>query len=308
MTPNALGTFDLNLVKVFLAIWETRSISTAGERLGLTQPAVSHALKRLRERFSDPLFLRVGHRMEPTPAARRLHEPFGQALAIVGQTLLAHGDFRPETSDRTFTVAMSDVSEFFCLPRILAAFARLAPGLRVRSVQLDAETVAASLRSGRVDVALGHLPDLAAAEFEQTFLLRDRFVCLVAADHERAGRPLDPESFSRLDFVEVAVHATGYKTIDARLREIGATRNTVVALEHFTIVPEIVRRSRLAAIFPHSASQKVNERGDFALLELPFDLPTIDVNLHVHVNFREDPGLAWLRTVLPGVFAEPAAG
>lgn len=306
MTPKAVGTFDLNLIKVFLAIWELRSISAAGERLGLTQPAVSHALRRLREHFADPLFLRVGHRMEPTPAARRLQEPFAQALGIVGRTLLALAEFRPETSDRTFTIAMSDVSEFYCLPQILARLADVAPGLRIRSVQLDAQTVAASLRSGQIDMALGHLPDLPADEFVQTFLLRDRFVCLVAAGHEMAGRPLDAAAFSRLEFVEVAVHATGYKTIDARLTEIGATRNTAVSIEHFTIVPEIVRHSKLAAIFPYSASRKVDARGEFALLELPFDLPVVDVKLHVHANFRDDPGLRWLQALLPEIFAEAA--
>ncbi|MBV5265705.1 LysR family transcriptional regulator [Pinisolibacter aquiterrae] len=304
MTPRDPGAFDLNLIKVFLAIWETRGISGAGERLGLTQPAVSHALRRLREQFADPLFLRVGHTMEPTPAARRLHEPFAQAYGLLGRTMAAHAEFRPETSTRTFTIAMSDVSEFYCLPQILARLAEVAPNLRIRSVQLDAESIAAALRSGRIDMALGHLPDLPADEIVSTFLLRDRFVCLLAAGHEQAGRALDVEAFSRLDFVEVAVHATGYKTIDERLTALGAARTTVVSIEHYTIVPEIVRHSKLAAIFPRSVSRRLAARGDFALLDLPFDLPAIDVDLHVHVNFTDDPGLRWFRTILPELFAE----
>ncbi|WP_162130114.1 LysR family transcriptional regulator [Phyllobacterium sp. YR531] len=300
-------------MKVFLAIWEVRSISVAGERLGLTQPAVSHSLRRLRERFDDPLFLRSGHRMLPTDVAERLYEPFNRAIQIISHTVLDSNEFRPAESDRTFTIAMSDISEFYCLPLMLSYLEKAAPAVRIKSIQLEAHTVGAALRSGQVDLALGYLPDLVKPDYISTFVLEDWFICLVRASHPMAGKLLTQEAFSQLTFVEVAVHATGYKMVDALLTQLGVRRSTAVRLEHFTNVPEIVRYSQFAAIFPHSASQKINATGAFALLNIPFDLPSIDVQLHIHSNFRNDAGLRWMQQAITWIFStmekkEKAAG
>lgn len=301
MSARGLGAFDLNLVKVFLAIWETRSLTLAGERLGLTQPAVSHALRRLRDQFSDPLFLRVGNLMEPTEAATRLHGPFDEAARLLGQTVLAHDAFDPATATRAFRIAMSDISEMVCLPPILAHLERVAPGVRVISVQMAAEAVAADLRTGQIDLAMGYLPDLVDADCLHTYLLTDWFVCLVSAHHPVAGQTLTPELFSGLTFVDVAVHATGYRMVESVLRRRGVERRVMARLEHFTVIPEVVRQTGFAAIFPASVSRRVAAGGEFSVLDLPFDLPQIDIELHMHANFRADPGIRWLKEVITTV-------
>lgn len=303
MNRSNFNNFDFNLVKVFLAIWELRGISAAGDRLGLTQPAVSHSLRRLREQFSDPLFLRVGHRMQPTAVAERLYEPFNRAVQIIGHTVMANHEFLPETSDRTFTIAMSDISELYCLPQILSYLEKAAPSVHIKSVQLDARTVEAELRTGQIDLALGYLPDL-GPDYINTFVLEDWFVCLVSASHPMAGARLTERTFSQLTFVEVAVHATGYKLVDDLLIRLGVKRNTSVRLEHFTNVPEIVRDSRFAAIFPHFASRKLHASGEFDLLDLPFELPRIDVRIHIHSNFSNDAGINWLQKAIHNVFLQ----
>ncbi|MDQ0507302.1 LysR family transcriptional regulator [Xanthobacter agilis] len=302
MSQMNVNVFDLNLVRVFLAIWELRSVTSAADRLGLTQPAVSHSLRRLREQFSDPLFVRVGQRMEPTEAAWRLYDPFNRALRVIQQTILNHDAFVPELSERTFTIAMSDISEFYLLPQLIAHLEVVAPSVRVRSVQLDASTIAGSLRTGQVDLALGYLPALSDAEISSSFLLDDSFVCLVSNRHGAAGLPLGPEGFAQLNFVDVSVHATGYKRVQELLGELGARWTTTTRIEHFTVVPELVRNTNLAAIFPLSAASRIASPGDFSFLELPFDLPSIDVRVHLHANFQNDPGLLWMRDAMSEIF------
>lgn len=302
MSQMNANTFDLNLVRVFLAIWDLRSVTAAADRLGLTQPAVSHSLKRLREQFSDPLFVRVGPRMEPTEAAFRLYEPFNRALRVIQQTILSHDAFVPELSERTFTIAMSDISEFYLLPQLLAALETAAPSVRVRSAQLDAATVAGALRTGQVDLALGYLPQLDDTDIASSFLLEDNFLCLVNKRHPMAGQPLDLERFGALNFVDVSIQATGYKRVRELIGEIGARWTSVARIEHFMVVPELVRHTSLAAIFPFSASSRIASFGEFSFLELPFEVPSIDVEVHLHANFQNDPGLIWMRDMMTSIF------
>lgn len=298
MNRTNINNFDLNLLKVFLAVWDLRSISAAGDRLGLTQPAISHALKRLRDHFSDPLFLRVGHRMQPTDVAQRLYEPINRSLRTITATVLNNEDFQPATSDRSFTIAMSDISEFYFLPRLLGYLEIQAPSVRIKSVQLDSQTVAAALRTGQIDLAVGYLPNLGEPDFISQFVLEDWFVCLIAASHPLTKSTLTEEDFCALTFVEVAVHATGYKMVETYLTQREVKRNVAVRLEHYTNVPQMIQNSRYAAIFPHSASCKVNAKGDFRLLKLPFGLPNIEVKAHIHSNFKHDGGIRWMQNTI----------
>ncbi|MDB5654734.1 MAG: transcriptional regulator, LysR family [Tardiphaga sp.] len=145
---------DLNLLRVFFAIWDLRSLTRAGERLSLTQPAVSHALRRLRDRFGDPLFVRVANRMLPTDAAVRLHEPLDKAFELLNRTLQSGVVFDPKVTERTFRVAMSDIAEVYILPRLVSELSRVSPFVRVHIVPLFPDSVTSSMRSGEIDLAI----------------------------------------------------------------------------------------------------------------------------------------------------------
>lgn len=292
------NTFDLNLVRVFLALWEQRSVTAAASRLNLTQPAVSHALKRLREQFSDPLFTRVGKTMEPTEMARRLHGPFTQCVDVLRETMSTFGSFDPATSERVFTMAMSDISETYVLPQVIGTLMTRAPGVQLTSVQLAADEIEVKLRSGQVDMALGYLPSLDHDEFESTFLLEDWFVCLMRRDHPMARRPLTREDLGRMEFIEVAVHATGFQMMRSILQQMGIRRRIRAKIEHFSVLPEIVRRSDLIAIYPASAASRYVEAGTLVVQELPFAAPSIDIHAHYHGSFRSDPGLIWMTDLI----------
>lgn len=288
------NTFDLNLVRVFLALWEQRSVTAAAQRLNLTQPAVSHSLKRLREQFSDPLFTRVGKTMEPTEMARRLHGPFTQSVDMLRQTMSSYGSFDPATTQRSFVIAMSDISEAYVLPHFIGQLTTEAPAVKLRSVQLKADEIEVKLRSGQVDMALGYLPSLVGEEFNNTYLLEDHFVCIMRKDHPMSRRTLTRDDLARMEFIEVAVNATGFQMLRSMLQQMEVNVRNRVQIEHFSVIPEVVRSSDLVAIYPASAAARLIESGHHIALDLPFATPTIDIHAHYHSSFRNDPGVIWM--------------
>src|SRR5512134_3456087 len=174
---------DLNLLRVFDAVLHEKGVTPAAARLGLTQPAVSNALARLRKILGDALFVRTPRGMDATPFARELAEPVRQALALL-ESALAHGPgFDPGASTRTFRFYMSDLGQVEFLPPLVERARRVAPGVRLEAVALDVEDIADALAAGALDVAIGFLPGLAGAVRRRT-LFRDPYLCLMRADHE----------------------------------------------------------------------------------------------------------------------------
>jgi DNA-binding transcriptional LysR family regulator len=296
---------DLNLLRVFLAIWDLRSLTAAGERLSLTQPAVSHALRRLRDLFDDPLFVRTANVMAPTEAATRLHGPLDEAIGIISRAMHDHGAFDPATAQRTFRLAMSDVSEYYYLPPLLARLEEVAPALRLEIVPLSPGTVGAAMRTGEVDLALGFIPGLEDGCITNP-LFSDRFVCLVRTGHAAASAPLTVPALEELRYVFANTSATGHHMIEQWLSDIGIKRKVGLRIAHFTVAPEIVRSTDLAVIFPQSVANRINQNGAFRLLDLPFNLPAVDVGVHTHAHFASDMGIRWLRQTLVSMFAETA--
>lgn len=295
------GTVDLNLMRVFLAIWETHSLTLAAERLSLTQPAVSHCLRRLRDVFHDPLFVRTADGMQPTAAAAQLHGPIDRALGLIYGALQRHGGFDAATSSRRFRVSMSDMSAFYFLPPLLAALERDAPGVSLEVAPIPLGTIESGMRSGDVDLAIGYVPGLSQDCLSRT-LFEDRYVCMVRAGHPEAARALTLERLGRLRYIVTDSSATGHGETEKWMRRMEIRRSIVLQLPHFTAAPEIVRHTDLAVIFPRSIAERFNRHRGYRLLALPFDLPPIEVRLHQHGRFAADAGLAWLCGVLLDMF------
>lgn len=295
MSNKHVISFDLNLIKVFLAIWDLRSLTAAGDRLGLTQPAVSHALKRLRDQFSDPLFTRAGNEMSPTDAAMRLYSSFEAALQLVSQTVRQSAEFTPGTSRRVFRLGMSDVSEFCYLPQILQSVEAVAPSVRIESTEVDLETIDMKMKSGQIDIALGYLPGL--NDCDETVLVEDEFVCLVRKDHPFSGEALSLADLSGLTYVDCP-RGTGYRMIEHQLDLLGVRRQVNARLAHLSVVPEIVRRTNMAALYPRAATEILNTDRKFRILELPADLHRVPVKLYTHRKFAADRGILWLSEVI----------
>src|SRR5712664_2460859 len=178
---------DLNLLRVFDAVLRERGVTPAAVRLGLTQPAVSNALARLRALLGDALFMRTPKGMDATPFARELAEPVRQALALL-ESALAHGPgFDAATSARAFRFYMSDLGQIEFLPPLIERLQRVAPGVRLEAVALDVEDIGAALAAGTLDLAVGFLPGLGQPVRRQP-LFRDPYVCLMRADHPLMGK------------------------------------------------------------------------------------------------------------------------
>jgi len=286
---------DLNLFKVFCAIWDLRSLTAAGDRLGLTQPAVSHALRRLRDRFDDPLFVRSANRMLPTDAAIRLHAPIDQALTLINLALQERAMFDPMVSERTFRIAMSDVAEIYALPRLVMMLGQVAPLTRVDVVPLHPESGIGELRSGEIDIAIGHIKNL-DEDCISVDAFNDQLVCMLRKGHPVAQSNLTREKFSELRFFHARTTAPIHQLVEEWLVD-GEAKPRIAVRGRLGLAPEIVRNSDLAAIIPEAIARGLYDTKDFCILELPFDLPRIEVKVHTHKRFGSDKGIAWLRDV-----------
>ncbi|KXU88249.1 LysR family transcriptional regulator [Paraburkholderia monticola] len=299
-----LGIADLNLLRVFLAIWDLRSLTAAGDRLGLTQPAVSHALRRLRTLFEDPLFSRTPNGMVPTDAAFRLYPPLAQAFAIINEAVQQLAKFEPSSARRVFRVSMSDMSEFYFLPPLVALLDREARGIRIEVANVPVESVSAAMRAGEIDLALGYVPGLDAGCVSQTLFV-DEHVCVVRAGHPLRKTKPSREDLTALRYVYASTNATGHRMVEQWLDELNLKREVVLRLPHFVVAPEIVMNTDLAVIFPKSIAKRFNRGKAFRILPLPFSLPPIEIQVHSHTQFAADPGITWLRETIHTMFHQP---
>ncbi|CAH0144455.1 PCP degradation transcriptional activation protein [Pseudomonas sp. Bi70] len=303
MTHINMATIDLNLLRTFVAIWEHRSLTIAAERLHLSQPAVSHALRRLRDVFDDPLFVRTAMSMEPTDAAIRLHVPIENALTIIQNALMMFSNFESKTANRTFRISMSDMSQLYVLPRVMEVLAYEAPNVRLDVLQMPLEQLSMALRKGDIDIAVGYLVE-PTEECIYESLLDDEFICLLRKDHPFQESELNIQDIRALRYVDVSSNITGHgMTADAAFKKAGIPREITLKVPNFTIAPKIVANTDLALILPRSIAAQLNHDHRYRLLNLPIELPSISVGLYCHSRFLSDAGINWLRGLLISRFA-----
>jgi len=293
-----LNDIDLNLLRLFDAVYRTRSVSRAAELLGLTQPAASQGLTRLRTLIHDPLFMRSGGGVQPTPKAQRLAAPVRHALATLEQALGETAGFDPARSTRTFRIHMSDIGESRFLPELMIALRERAPGVRVETRPLPREQINEALDAGRIDFAFGFLPMV--KETQRVELLHDRYVVLLREGHpftrkRRTGRAL-LEALKELEFVGVRSHADTLRIVQ-QLQLEGRMR---LVTEHFLVLPSIVRATDLAAVMPHNIASGFE--GGYAIVEPALPQRDFVVALHWSKRFEADPGNRWLRALIEELF------
>ena len=287
---------DLNLLRLFDAVFRTRNVSRAAELLDLTQPAASQGLTRLRTLIHDPLFMRAAGGVQPTPKAQRMAEPVRQALAILEQALGESAGFDPATSQRTFRLHMSDIGEGRFLPELMMALREQAPGLRIETLPLPRAEITAALDSGRIDFAFGFLPMV--KDTRSTELLRDRYIVLLRKGHpftrrRRSAQPL-MERLRELEFVAVRTHA---ETL--RILQLSQLQDRLrLTTEHFMVLPSIVRATDLAVVMPRNIARGFARDGGYSIVEPDFPLRDFGVSLHWSRRFEKEPGNQWLRQLI----------
>ena len=293
---------DLNLLRVFDAVLRDRSVTAAARHLGLTQPAVSNALARLRALFEDALFVRTPSGMDATPFARELAEPVRQALALL-EAALSHGPgFDPATSTRAFRFYMSDLGQIEFLPPLVERVRRAAPQVRLEAVAMEVEDIGDALAAGSLDLAVGFLPALGPPVRRQP-LFRDPYVCLMRADHPAAGARLTKRAFLEASHALVS-YKGGHRVIEEALERAGLARRIALRVPHFTVVPMVLERTDLVLILPSRVARVYERRGRFRSLPPPVAIPPADVAAHLHERFERDPGGRWLRDRVIELFTE----
>ena len=290
---------DLNLLRVFDAVLREGGVTPAASLLGLTQPAVSNALARLRKLFGDSLFVRTPSGMEPTPFARELAEPVRQALALL-ESALAHGPgFDPASASRAFRFYMSDVGQIEFLPPLVERVQREAPGVRLEAVALDVDDIGAALAAGGLDLAIGFLPGL-GPPVRRRPLFRDPYVCLM-----RAGHPI--QTLTRKKFLgashALVTYRGGHRVIEEAFERAGLARRIALRVPHFTVVPMVLERTDLILTLPARVARVFEQRGAFKSLPPPLAIPPAEVAVHWHERFEADPGNRWLRERVIELFA-----
>ena len=296
---------DLNLLRAFDAIATEGSVTIAGERIGLSQPAMSNALARLRQLFDDPLFVRTPRGMRPTPFAQQLAQPVREALRLVQTALQQHAGFDPRSSDNTFRFYMSDIGEMVFLPGLLERVKRDAPGVKIEVVRIPIKEVHPALEAGELDLAVGFLPGLTTGMRRQS-LFREHYACMLRADHPIIGAKISLRQFREAAHVLVSYAGTGHQVIEETFVAAGLSGHIAVRVPHFLVVPMILERTDLVVTVPSRVAAVFAQRGNFKVLPLPLRMPNFEVRLHWHERFHQDPANSWLREVMAELYAEQA--
>jgi DNA-binding transcriptional LysR family regulator len=295
---------DLNLLPIAVALYEERGVSKAANRLGMSQPAVSAALAKLRKAFDDPLFIRTARGMEPTSRAQALIAPARDVLSRVERDMLSGLAFDPASAKVTFTFALSDVGEMVFLPNILERLQRVAPLASVRSVSPPPSELRDGLDSGAIDLAVGYFPDLETSNFFRQRLFTHHFCCLLRADHPIGGKRLSLKQF--LGLKHVVVHSAG-RSQELFERFLARNRihpNVVLLTPHFMSLPMIIGKSDLVATVPHAIGMYYSgPASNIKTVLPPFpDMPRIVLKQHWHRKAHHDPRNQWLRKLVSELF------
>ncbi|HEY6126189.1 MAG TPA: LysR substrate-binding domain-containing protein, partial [Steroidobacteraceae bacterium] len=269
--------------------------------------SVSSALGKLRTFFTDPLFVRSGNTMQPTPRAVEIMGAVREVLSRIGTDIVAAPSFEPGRSHRPIVLALSDVGEVVFLPSILRQLRLEAPGVSLRSVSLPAEDVASGLESGTIDLALGYFPNLKRHNFFQQTLFSDSFTCLIRADHPVKSARLTQKQFRQLDHAVVRAESRTEEVIERFLARHRIQRRVTLTTPHFASVPPIVEQSDLVVTVPVPLARYFSTvSAGIRIIRPPFEAPSIELKQIWHRKFHHDARSRWLRTLMCGLFQKPA--
>jgi len=301
----AARSFDLNLLPVLVRIYDHGSVSAAAAQLGMSQSAISMALAKLRLKYGDPLFHRVGHGMQPTVRMRGMIDPLREVLSRVDGTFTAEHAFEPGTTEQVFTFAMTDLGEMVFLPKILRRIRQLAPRASVRSVAASAAHIERGLETGEIDLAVGYFPDLRDKSFMEKHLFFHHFACLLRAHHPITAPTLSVAQFLSLEHAVVYGAGRTYEMFEKFLRSKKIHRRVALRTPHFMSIPFIISQSDLIVTVPHAVGVFVKSvHMNIRIAQPPMRTPRIDLKMHWHRNFQRDAKNRWLRDIVSDLFTD----
>jgi len=296
------GQLDLNLLPVFDALIRVRNVSRAADELGMSQSAVSHALKRLRLFFGDQLFLKTGSGMQPTPRALALQAPVLAVMGTVRGELLVHESFDAATSRRVFSLCLTDMGELIFLPRLIERLRAQAPLSTLRTLQLPIQQIEHALESGEADLALGSLHSMPQGLFQQQLFTRS-FVTIVNRSNRAIGERLSREHYLALEHIVVSLSGRREDAYDGIVDQLVGPRRVYLTTPHFLTLPMIIEQNpELIATVPRELATRFAGHNSVRVLATPVEVPPFAIRQHWHPRFQHDAANTWLRRLVKQVF------
>ena len=294
--------FDLNLIAVLDSLLRERNVTRAAEEMNMSQSAMSHALKRLRLFFNDPLFVKTGSGMQPTPRAIELTPTVLALMGTIRSDLLIHAGFNAKVTQRIFSLCMTDMGELIFLPRLVERLRQVAPSCTVRVLQISPKQIAAALESGEADLALGSLHSMPEGLFQQQLFTRS-FVTMVNKNCSEIGAKISVEQFFAMEHIVVSLSGKKEESYDRVIDEYGIKRRIYLITPHFLTVPLMIERNPdLIATVPRELATAFVRYRAVRMVETPISLPNFAIRQHWHPRYHHDAANNWLRKFVKEVF------
>lgn len=298
---------DLNLLKLFDALLKERSVTRAGLRLGLSQPAASRALARLRRLLNDRLLVRTANGLELTPRAVALAEPVTRLLEDA-RAIVAPAVFDPASATGRFTIATIDHMALLLMPALINRLIRLAPGLDLEIPPPLGSNIELIVQGG-ADLAIGAYEELPAT-FHQRSLYDEDMVCIVRRGHPVIDAGLTLENFVTLSHILVIITGQGKNLVDVALAQHGLTRRIAVRLPYFLVAPRLVAESDMILSLPRRLALRIVTSEPVEILELPLAIASVNLSMIWHERRHNDPAHIWMRNqvidMVKGTYANVA--
>lgn len=300
-----MAAIDLNLIRVFVIVYESRNLTQAAQDLYVTQSAISQSLSRLRKHFGDPLFERLGRRMEPTPVAQEAYLDMRAALDSIDTALGRVQRFDPSTSDKVFRIALSELGEIGWMGNILGEVRRSAPNVRIESIALDQARFVDWLERGFVDVAVA--PADLSGGFVRTRVKDQSYVAVCSRQPPGEEVPLSLERFSALPRITVSGDSAA-DLLETAERQAGVFRDPTATVERFAALPSLLRSNPgYVAVIPRPIAEGWAHAWDLELHDLPFEVPPVRLHVCRRSTVQSQSALDWFySTVIRAVVATPA--
>jgi len=300
---------DLRQLRVFEVLLRERNLTRAATGLGVSQPALSKTLAGLRSYFADPLFIRVGHRMEPTAKTLELEPAVRSLLDQVTMLRAQHQPFDPRTSSRTFSFSVVDAGMIRLMPRLLATLQRDAPGVQLRVVPADPEGLEGALESGYLDFAMGSFAAV-SKRIRRQFLWSVTYVSVASADHPRLASRPSLKAFAAERHILVSTLGTGHAHQLAERAIEGAIppENIVCRVPSFIAAAFLASRTDAVVTVPETMARELEGPLRLRLFSPPMKMPRIDVSQYWHERFHREPGGQWIRQLFASLFSDPGQG
>jgi len=293
-----LPNVDLNLFVVFDTVYEERNLTRAGRVLHITQPAVSNALKRLRQFFNDPLFVRVPHGVSPTPVADNISGMVKEALHLLNNSITESEKFLPATSEKTFKFSVHDIDEAVLIPKLMEHLLKVASRVSIECYSIPRRAVESELAAGSIDFALD-VPLFASPQLCSRQIITDRYVCVIRDGHPQVSANLTLETYLELQHVHVSARRGGIGHVDMALDRLGRRRNIQLRMKNHIAAPQVVAATDLALTVPRSVADLTS----LNVLELPFNVETLNQFLYWHKTADKDQANIWMRNLLTSLLA-----